>query len=64
MPGMLGVRRFKVNGPHHDVNLLENESEDTSVSSALAAFFGMTVTLRRARSRTTIWNSVSSQGKW
>jgi hypothetical protein len=31
MQRMLGVGRFKVNGPHHDVNVLENESEDTSV---------------------------------
>jgi len=28
---MLGVRGFKVNGPRHDVDVLENESEDTSV---------------------------------
>ena len=28
---MLGVGGFKVNGPRDDVDVLENESEDTSV---------------------------------
>jgi hypothetical protein len=48
MQRMLGVGRFKVNGPHHDVNILENESEDTSVRNILIVRLGITATLCRA----------------